>query len=328
MPVNEPSVLSVLSADARFLVEQRTGHQCMDCGYAYLQQSDVDGADFCRRVIGGGTIVASTREPIRELHILPHGGTELPTDLLSGIDSERFSDLSRLVHKNSDMGTGAMYRELADWVMSGQAPGVAVAGFHLSRLLLDANRVHLNDQIPARPYVGDPELYADYLSQSGRDLRDGALLPWVEEVNKILRSLPDDAVIYHHHTLDVYSLSPRPYDVAAAQARPAFQLTWKKPTIDDRFDDLDTRHAEGMAPLEDLEKVREKIGAFLGEIGVTDSVGHIDYPLYLPVSPFYGTRDGDYSVGPKHVLYDLRKKILTSSELIHSWIHTGPWKLA
>jgi hypothetical protein len=308
------------------LRELQRGHDCTDCGFSYLDEPDVEGADFLRQVIGGGTVVRSTREPITELHILPHCGTELPADLVSEIDESDLPVLSRLVHQNADIGTGAMYRVLADRVMSGLAPGVAVAGFHLSRLMLDSNRAAPQDQMPARPYVGSADIYADYLRRHRADMREYSLLPWLAATNGILREMDDRAVVYHHHTYDVLSMSPRSYDLGASRERPAFQLTWRKPAMDELAGELS--EVEGLAPLEDVEDIRDRIWKFLEvEAGVQNGQGDIDYPLNLPVTPFLGTRQGDPAGGPCHVLYDLRKKILTTDELIHAWVQTAPWKL-
>ncbi|MFI6760232.1 hypothetical protein ACIBF5_13955 [Micromonospora sp. NPDC050417] len=273
--------------------------------------------------------MTSTRGPVRELHILPHGGTELPTDLIEETDPENFETLSQLVHQNVDLGTGAIYRRLVEGVRSGAAEGVAVAGFHLSRLLLDANRATVEAQLPVDPYVGSAEIYQTYLRRRGRDLRHEALLPWLAAVDEILQSMDSRGTVYHHHTYDVLSMSPRPWDRGVAAKRPAFQLIWRRPSLDGVIDEGGESADPGLARLEDVEDVRFRIRDFLErKIGLTEGNGDIDYPLLLPVMPFRGSRRGDPPTSPRHLVYDLRKDILLTEEQIRSWVLDGPWRLA
>jgi hypothetical protein len=313
------------ASQSGFLNEQRK-HLCTDCGHSYLGADIAAGQSFERRVIGGGTIVASTSGPIRELHILPHCGTELPDDLLNEIDPAQLPDLAALVHDNCDIGTAAIYRTLVDRIITGQAEGVAVAGFHLSRLLVDANRDELEHQLPARPYVGSPELYTRYMQRNFDELRFGALAPWLDAVDEVLREMGEEGVAYHHHTYDVYSITPRPWDQASHEKRPAFQLVWERPTLPEHQAVNGTDR--GLANIEDLRVIRDRIMEYLeAKIGIDDGSGDIDFPLLLPVIPFGGARRSDPADRPQHVMYDLRKDILATEETIRSWVGDGPWRL-
>ncbi|WP_329104465.1 N-formylglutamate amidohydrolase [Micromonospora sp. NBC_01699] len=310
-----------------FLRQQRR-HQCVDCGHTHLEgPASTVGPHHRRRRFGAGTIVSSARGPITELHIVPHGGTELPADLIEETDPENFEPLADLVHQNVDLGTGAIYRRLVDDVRSGAAEGVAVAGFHLSRLLIDANRASVEGQLPNDPYVGSAELYRGYLRRRGRDLRHESLLPWLDAVDEVLESMDNRGTVYHHHTYDVLSMSPRPWDRGVAVERPAFQLIWKRPSLDGVIDDSEPD--PGLAPLADVEDVRRRIRGFLErEIGLPNGNGDIDYPLLLPVMPFKGSRRGDPPTLPRHLVYDLRKDVLATDEQIRAWVLDGPWRLA
>lgn len=310
-------------------LEQQRQHACTDCGHSYLTADTVsEGLNFHRKAVGAGTVISSKHGSITELHIVPHGGTELPQDLLDELDPDQLPTLSALVHKNADIGTGAIYRTLVEDVVSGESRGVVVAGFHLSRILLDANRAKLEEQMPLRPYVGSADLYSNYLRRRGYELRQEALLPWLDAIEGILREM-GDGVVYHHHTYDVSALSPRPWDRGSDIKRPAFQLVWKKPSWDAVFDHDEPSIEDGLAPLEDLERVRDRICKFLRvETDLGDSNGAIDYPLRLPVAPFSGTRSGDPQGTPHHVMYDLRKDILVTEKQVRSWVAVGPWRLA
>lgn len=312
-------------------LEQQRQHPCTDCGHSYLAANAntvSEGPNFHRKTVGGGTIVSSKHGLISEVHIVPHGGTELPQDLLDELDPDQLPALSELVHENADIGTGAIYRTLVEDVISGESKGVVVAGFHLSRILLDANRAKVEEQMPLHPYVGSADIYAEYLRRRGYDLREEALLPWLDAIGRILHNI-SDGVVYHHHTYDVASLSPRPWDQGPYIKRPAFQLVWRKPSWDAVFDHNESSIEDGLAPLKDIEGVRDRIHNFLqAEIGLEDSSGAIDYPLRLPVAPFPGTRSGDPFVTPHHVMYDLRKDVLVTEKQIQLWVAIGPWRVA
>ncbi len=310
-------------------LEQQRQHPCTDCGHSYLTASPVsEGLDFRREIVGGGTVVSSKHGPITEVHIVPHCGTEVPPDLLDYLDPEQLPILSALVHENADIGTGAIYRMLVEDVVSGKSKGIVVAGFHLSRILLDANRAKLEEQMPLRPYVGSADICSQYLRGHREGLRDEALVPWLNAVDDILREM-GSGVVYHHHTYDVSSMSPRPWDRGPDLKRPAFQLVWKKPTWEAVFDHEEPATEEGLAPLEEIEGVRDRICKFLQvEMGIGDSDGAIDYPLRLPVTPFSGARRGDPPDTPRHVMYDLRKDVLVTEEKVRSWVVASPWRLA
>lgn len=310
-------------------LEQQRQHHCTDCGYSYLTAGPVlEDLDFRREIVGGGTVVSSRNGPITEVHIVPHCGTEVPRDLLDDLGPGQFSALSQLVHENADIGTGAIYRRLVENVLSGDTKGTVVAGFHLSRILLDANRAKLEEQMPLGPYVGSADLYSPYLRRRREELRDEALVPWLDAVNDILREM-GNGVVYHHHTYDISSLSPRLWDQGPDLKRPAFQLVWKKLTWGAVFDREEQSADEGLAPLEEIEDVRDRISGFLqAEMGIDDSNGAIDYPLRLPVTPFFGARVGDPLDAPRHVFYDLRKDILMTEERVQSWVDHAPWCIA
>jgi hypothetical protein len=308
---------------------QQGRHPCTDCGRSYLHADPGSGSPhFRREIVGGGTIVSSTHGPLKELHIIPHGGTELPHELLDEIDPDQFPTLAALVHANADTGTGAIYRTLVEEVASGSVRGTAVAGFHLSRILLDANRLKPEEQVLAHPYSGDGSLYSEYLVREAARLREEMLLPWLRAVDGILRQM-HEGVVYHHHTYDLIPLSPRPWDQDPGAKRPAFQLAWRKSSWDTVFEIGDSPEVDELAPLKEIEQARDRIREFLCDnIGIPGTIGAIDHPLLLPVTPFRGTRRGEPSGAPHHVVYDLRKDFLVTEEQVRLWVRDSPWRLA
>lgn len=316
------------SCRSSFLSQQRR-HRCTDCGHVYLNAAPVsDGPHFRRDIVGGGTIVSSKHGLVNELHIVPHGGTELPQELLDEIDTDQFPALAELVHANADIGTGAIYRTLVESVISGEVKGVAVAGFHLSRVLLDANRVKPEEQVSAHPYAGDGSVYSEYLRREANRLREEALLPWLSAVDEILRQM-HHGVVYHHHTYDIVPLSPRPWDRDPGVMRPAFQLSWRKSSWDTVPEDVGLSETDELAPLVEIEDARDRICDFLShEIGIVGTVGAIDHPLLLPALPFRGTHRGERSAELHHVVYDLRKDFLVTEAQVRLWVQASPWRLA
>jgi hypothetical protein len=308
----------------RFISAQRQ-HDCLDCGWAYLADDWTRKGSAARQVFGAGSIVFSADQPIRELHIVPHGGNELPDEFLADLSPDRMTDLVALVHDNSDLGTGAVYRSLVDKIVRGEITGAAVAGFHLSRLLVDCNRADPTKQTPRQPYVGTSELYADYLDSTNAMLRAQALQPWLDGVNELLELMGEAGNVYHHHTYDLFTMSHRPYDFGEGMPRPAFQLIWNRtPSGELSTDDND----RGLAPLAKVETIAAQISEFLsGEFGIPDPAGAIDYPLGLPLAPFHGMRHGE-NLAPSHFAYDMRKDVLTSEARVQAWVTSAPWMLA
>jgi len=327
----EPALPGVRLASGEF-ADMQFELGCPDCGRTQLCGPEYkEGQHSYHRVAGGGSVVWSKHSPITEFHVVPHGGTELPEDLLAQTPRAIWGPLSRLIHENADTGTGAIYGLLADRIASGELRGAAVAGFHLSRLLLDANRGEPAEQTPARPYVGEPGLYEDYLTQNREKLRTEYLQPWVGAVNSMLANLGSLDVAYHHHTYDLRPMSPRPFDFSDSE-RPAFQFVWKRPDdgtaqVNEELMQQDSRGG-GLARLEELKLVRDNVTSyFIRQHKASNIEGNIDYPLELPLTPFHGTSRADLSVSSQHVMYDVRKDFLDTSEKVLDWVASGPWRI-
>jgi hypothetical protein len=291
---------------------------CTDCGLDPLG-SRTEGAHGEVEVAGGGTIVWDPRAPVRELHVIPHGGVDLPTELLMDVGERDFDELAQLVHDNADTGTRALYSLLAKSVLTGRSPGAAVAAFDISRVLIDANRLLAGDRIPVLPYVGSPELYAAYLDRRRPDL-DRLADEWIAKVNSIL-SASSGLAVYHHHTYDIFARSSRPYDQSADVKRPAFQLFRRRPTVDgENCDDI------GLAPIRLLNDIAARISTFLSDsTGSSDTTGQVDFPLSLPVTPFHGCLNDGVSGQNHHIIYEIRKDLLDSESRVENWFNARPW---
>jgi hypothetical protein len=272
------------------------------------------------RRVGGGVIV-EPRQPtgIAELHILPHAGTELPRGYLSDPGTSRASsdELASLVVANCDSGTPSMAHALAADAGHIEDRATYVAYFEISRLFLDANRLVSTDQIPARPYIGPAEpFYKPYLEHNGHDLRVSLLLPWIDEVNDLIKRA-DIQIVYHHHTYDEISRGIYPNDREPNTHRPPAQTFLVKPSVSTRPD------LEGeMAPKGVVNLVRDQISAWLTCIGIHDRRVPIDDPLVVPALPYFGCTiegPGDTYAG-WHILYELRKDMLLGATRRDLWI--------
>jgi hypothetical protein len=226
------------------------------------------------------------------------------------------------VHDNLDLGTRAIHRSLAALALRDELKGTAIAAFHISRLLADPNRL-IPEQVPMAPYAGSPELYGDYLVRHRETLLRDFLDPWIKAVNDLLDSAPEGVVSYHHHTMDIYPLSPRRYDKGGNRKRPPFQLFWERPP-----GDVALAADTGLAPAEVLAGIRSSIASYFAQaVGEEASRGRIDFPLLVPPMPFHGCRNERLDREYVHIIYEVRKDLLDTRESIDRWVEFRPWEV-
>jgi hypothetical protein len=266
------------------------------------------------RAAGGGTIVAPGihRNSSIELHVLPHCGTTVPEAWLGGNHHEdAVSGLVNLMFANYDAGTSAVAERL---ILERPLPDrdVVIAYFNVSRLFLDANRLDSTGQIPANPYVGTNDLYRAFQLSHGEALRERLLLPWIREVNELIRG-GNVEIVYHHHTFERFSRGTRVYDTRPRQERPLGQLFWRKPSISESVS-----QSAGLMPRETLEDaaawVRAAIEAPHGGVAIDD-------PLLAPAMPFHGCTATGLGANDEvwHFVYELRKDALEGPDRLRGW---------
>ncbi len=313
----------------RRLAELVATHSANVMGFAdHLEvPADPERLDVWVRRVGGG-VIAGPRQPRGriELHVIPHSGTEAPPGLLAG----RWRDadlgtLAELIARNSDLGTARIASKLIQAIPCALLGGrsVHVAYFAISRLFLDANRLLATDQVPLRPYSGSASDYHDFLRRHGDALRE-SLLPWLDEVNALIRDLRPP-VVYHHHTYDVVGQAARPWDADAFGLRPLAQVFWQRPSLNGvRPAAAAAVDERGFAPRAVLEAMAEIIaGALAGRTRQRPSV-RLDHPLMTPPMPYLGCildSGGTESRGhPWHVIYELRKDLLNHPLAVDAWL--------
>jgi hypothetical protein len=270
------------------------------------------------RRYGGGRIV----EPFRpgqpaELHLFPHGGTQLTSDFVRGLDGSTAEAIVQLVLQNYDAGTPGIANEIVRHIVERALNHRYVAVFDVSRLFLDANRLISTDQVPAHPYIGSPELYQPYLQSRSEDLRAEVLVPWIEAVNALVLER-NIRVIYHHHSYDTVSHGRREHDLRPYAPRPRGQVFWKKPSFGSH-----QGRVVGLIPLELAQAVADAMRQGLrGDRAADQESVLIDEPLVAPAMPFTDCIDDGTSPTDSrwHVVYEVRKDILHGSVL--HWVDT------
>jgi len=274
--------------------------------------------DYALRVsrVGGG-IVCGPAEPRGEVqvHVIPHGGTEVPVDFLSGAWSDRaLAGLARLILLNSDAGTPSIATRLLDRARAGGGEVTTyVAYFGISRLFLDANRLLADDQVPATPYVGLAEPYREYLAEHGERLRTGLLLPWLRAVNALIRR-HKATIVYHHHTYDVVGQAAKPYDRRAFRERPPAQVFWRRPSLGDGVDPV------GYAPRAVMEAIADVMTRALWSRDGDPAPVRLDDPLSTPPMPYHGCVAEHGDERPWHLVYEVRKDLMTPRPRLDAWL--------
>lgn len=259
--------------------------------------------------VGGGAIIAVNQGSAGLIHIVPHGGALAPEALGDLLGPEHVQALATAVVLNRDAGTTQLCHNLVRLALERRL-GLTIAYFKTSRLFLDANRAYDTEQVPLSPYAGSSELYEEYMRTSGDRERQRLLLPWLARVNDLL-AVANVAV--HHHTFDNLSLAYRDHDKKPWQSRPQAQVFWQKPTL---AADIGVPRGEFLP-----RAVVERLAATL-RLGLGLDEVLVDDPLVAPIMPFLASQVPGQAPGPWHVVYELRKDLLTAA-FYNVWAKTA-----
>ncbi len=248
----------------------------------------------------------SSSEGPREVHVVPHGGREVPAGLDGRFDDQAVETLAEHVFANCDFGTTRIAREcLLEGARAGQATSVAV--FRVSRVFLDANRLQSTEQVPANPYAGSGAPYRDYLMAKGSFLRESLLLPWLAGVNELLSEC--DTIAYHHHSYDVSGLAAREHDLRPFAPRPPAQFFWREPVVG-----MATEGGDELIPRAVVEAAARLLSPEYRDVGIDD-------PLVVPAMPWRGCVGSRFpSDRLWHLIYEVRKDLVQSYSGVNEWL--------
>ncbi len=263
------------------------------------------------RKVGGGFIIAADEPYCNELHIVPHGGTGLPASFYSEIPNASLVPIVELILLNRDAGTAALAKALLP-----ARPRPHIAYFSISRLLLDANRLEPDLQLPAAPYIGEATLYQSYAKRHAKVLLKDLLEPWIMAVNELIAQNAVE-LVFHHHTMDPFGYSVRPHDARPGLRRPPAQVFLREYTSSIQ------EPARLLAPVKVIEGVRETIFEHLMPlVGEEAPEVRIDDPLVTPAMPFI-VRDSNRILAgsrlPWHIIIELRKDLLRKADDLGHW---------
>ncbi len=243
------------------------------------------GADV--RAIGGGHLVLPASGAIEVVHVVPHGGMQLPAQFADTFAATDPRLLAQSIVDNCDLGTAAMATRLAL-----QPLGRAVAFFDCTRLLADANRALPEQQVPHAAYRGVSLLRADLPETKRREIRTTLVQPWHTAIEQCIADHAHTLRrIVHHHSFDEFPGSATPHD-RSRERRPAAML----------FQDRQNNGGGSFLPATELRRIVAALRAPLQRLDATAQV-EVDSTYVAPAMP----------IVPRTVpicVYELRKDLL------------------
>jgi hypothetical protein len=272
----------------------------------------------------GGYFVS--RKPIEEIntishvHIIPHGGTEIPgflreeTSLL--VRSE--FGMAKSVLDNYDAGTTAIGIRLAKKIATDSLWEDAVIAYYpTSRLIADINRLKKPEQIPQFSYSGLP-IFQPPLAPAIEELITQELIePWMHHTKQVIARTK---VVFHHHTYDPEGGGTVAYDNAPFEIRPVMQF----------FQRLPEKHRavrrRGRNIIDEDLLLDLKLIALRCWLHIYEEQQTIpnDYPYRLPEIPFLSinTDSPEDDRNRQHIIYEVRKDCLVGVDRLERWVGT------
>ena len=268
---------------------------------------------------GGGYLVLPRRaEVIEEVHVILHGSVRLPVETHWAVGPCSPEDAASTLVDNCDLGTSALGMELAHWIARDPSSNRSLAFFDVTRVLIDANRYRIEDQMPKRPYRGAPVLRSDLSTSQKRSLLKQWLSPWVDLAsaaitgNGVLR-------VFHHHTYDPVGQVGQPLDRSFGMPRPAGMVFLKSPheTVGSP-----TATASTLVEPKFLKRVVARLQEHLRQIQPEAEV-LVDWPYVCPLMPLLPevlARQHPPGPSPRMatIIYEVRKDLLRREEGLYA----------
>ncbi len=152
---------------------------------------------FVRELPWGKVVSAFAEATIDTLVFFVHSGTNLPTECEPFLNEKGVDQLAKTIIDNVDLGGGLVTSELSTYLK--KSPGMAIVWYDFTRLVGDANRVNLDEQIPFVPYRG-----ASIWKAGGDFTKVQALVakqtvqPFYEDAEALFREYSPTLCIYFH----------------------------------------------------------------------------------------------------------------------------------
>lgn len=260
---------------------------------------------------GGGYLVQSRRaRRIEEIHVFLHGSIRLPDDLRWAMGLCDLEGAAATIVDNCDLGTSALAMRLAFWMSRDPEPSRAVAFFDVARVLIDANRYSVEDQVPMRPYRGTPILRTDLHAVERQTIIQEWLYPWVQLVAAVITGHGIHRV-FHHHTYDAVGQTSSSLDRSPGLPRPAGMIFLESPH---GLKGGPTPVPHTLVDLRLLKRILSLLESYLRQIQ-PDAEVRIDWPYLCPLMPLLPVALPRRIQSPSllqvaTIIYEIRKDLL------------------
>lgn len=261
-----------------------------------------------RRVAGGYLIFDGDVDSFDELHVFTHGGLHLPrrlARLMVGFDIE---EMAQSIHRNRDSSTSALAMEMIDGLGNPRSPRRLIAFFDVARVVIDGNRIHVNDQMPTRPYSGISAFSQGLEQEKKIQIVEGLWRPWFDAVDSEIAKHNIQSV-FHHHTYDPIGTGLAAHELGPAQnQRPAGMVCRRAPSSMSEL---------GIRTLLHPELLRRVVGTLQTHFGRLDDKAQVmvDWPYRAPEMPFLPrVRLESTNSSFQTIIYEARKDLLAGDQ--------------
>lgn len=258
----------------------------------------------------GSIFFAEKYDTIDTCIIFVHGGVRVPTGFehLIAVDTkENIENLATTIMLNVDLGSAVMASSLLSQLHN--HPEMAIVWYDYSRVVGDANRTVLADQVPTQPYKGiSPWTNAAASAESRQEILSQSLIPFFADLEELLTEL-SPKIIVSPHTYDPTSggsTTPGVSDlITAGTLRPAGMIFQENQSSEPGTEFT-------LLPPEKLSIIQELFFTQMSKLSSLQNavveIG-IDYPYMVPmVLPILlkTLQDAD------HLMFEVRKDLFES----------------
>ncbi|MCA9369370.1 hypothetical protein KC721_03660 [Candidatus Woesebacteria bacterium] len=194
---------------------------------ALYDTMNIPASMYAKEYSWGSVLMASKTAKIDTFMFFVHSGTTLPESVASYLIPNQEQQVAQTIALNIDLGGGAVASQLAEVLQ--EYPNVAIIWYGHTRLVGDANRVYVDEQIPYSPYRGETlwsmEENSDDFSRMRELISAETVGSFLDDVSQLVAQHEPRTCLYFHS-----------YDTKAAGGRAT-------KTITDSFDSNSLRPA-------------------------------------------------------------------------------------